>query len=722
MLFVNERVSLVLDIIQKQGIPDPKAEPERALLYAHALYLFGDYAKSLRVYSAVTPSSDHDAQQLWGLANVNLRMGNLAQSRHFLQESLAKNPADWLLPRIYNSLNNLYLQEGNFEEAYRTLEKGIAVSERGPQLIMRWIFEGQRGVLQTQQGYLEEGLLSLGRSMKQLLAQHAVLSSGYNLINLGVVYDSIGDFPVARHYYARAEKHFQEAGCKTPLIFLRLTQGSTFERVGTLEKAQQYYNEAHELLWEYPTPELEIILNLTQARLNLKKGKISEALQLVHDAQRLIQEKGLILYEDTAAFYEGSFLVRSGAIQEGLAVLNKVAAVTEARKKFGLLSTITLYLAYGHAELNQLKEAVRWMTKCLAAIETCHSVQEVIDKKDILIPLLLHLGYRVPITDSLSTLIVKLRHPSLVKRLLRHSPYGKVLFLRSLKVHDARHFLKEIDRLRNHPEKEVQRTVRFILQGWIRHSTYRIFALGPLRVFFEGRLLSDKDWILPGVKRLFLFFITHPRKWHETEAILEALWPKPDSEKKRKVLISRFYDLRHVIEPWHLPDIDYVFLQSRHGAYGFFPAQRFWMDAQEFEEQVTQGDKARLSRNFRKAREAYRRALDFYLGDYLEEFPYDEWIFQKRDYLRELYFRTIMNYSTLECDSGNPNEARRVLEEALFKDPARTDCIVFLIQVLHKMKLSHEALMWGEKYVQFMKKKLKEKPAPEVIEVLNQLK
>jgi len=721
MLFEKGRVGRVLDLFRKEGIPDPQTEPDRALLYAHALYLYGDFGQAQRVYSVIPPHPSYEAERLWGLATTLLQTGNLGEVNRLLDEALVHRPPDWLTTRIYATYFGVHRLAGDFEEASRTLEKGIVASEREPAMVMRWVLEGNRGVIESHRGLHEEAILSLGRAVKQLSARDAVLAAGHHLINLAEVCDFLGDFPEAGRYLARAEKLIQESGSMSRLIFLRIVQGGIWKRMDLMEKAGRFYEEARALLREFPIPVYEIMLGLNRASLSFGKGNVSEALRQIREVQGLIREKGLPLFEGIALLYEGSFLVRAGTAEEGLRFLGHAASMAEENKRFGLLSEIALFQAYGHEELKQREEALERMTRCLAAVEASRSFQEVLSEREVLIPLLLRLGDCLPVTDTLSTLIVQLRHPGLVKRLLRHSPKGKVLFLRSLKVHDARCFRLQFAKLRNDPEKEVRRTSRLILNNWQNHAGYRVYTLGTFRVFLEGKPLTDKDWGQSRVKRLFLYFATHPGEWQATEILIERLLAQSGSRNPRPILRPRISELRSLFEPWHLLDMAYAFFQSQRGAYGFFPGERFWMDYQEFEKEIKQAEQAQLKRSFTEARKAYREALNLYLGDYLEEFPYEDFLRPKRDYLRELYFRGVLRYATLERESGNLPEARRVLEEALFKDLSRCDCITLLIQTLAQMKLTQQAKDWGQRHIIYMKKELKEKPAPEVVEALGKL-
>jgi tetratricopeptide (TPR) repeat protein len=722
LLFEKGRVGKVLEALRKQGLPAPSAIPQRAVLYGHALCLYGDYQQALKVYSSIPPDTPHESERLWGLATAHLRLGNLKQVKPLLDEAFENNPPSWLSPRIYNTYVNLYIYEGRFEQASTAIVKGIEEALAGGHLTEQLILEGNRGVIEIYQGNFEGGTSSIQRSVNQLLVRDCILSAANFLINLSGSYENLGVTAEGKKCLGRAERLLEESGAKGRLVFLKQTQGELLEREGDLVRAEETFREALALLQELPNPKLEAQVTCDLAHLRFEKGDSGSALSLVRKAREQVSARGYHILEDLCLAYEGKFLLHAGATQEGIALLNESYRRAEALGKREILSYIALYLALGYRDLKRSGEAEQWLRKSLELAGQCHMISALLVEKEVLTSLLLEYGEGLPPTDYLSQLVVQLHHPAFLKRLLRHSPEGKVLFIRSLKVHDARRFQPELARLKNDPHKEVRRTARLLLNGWHLHAAYRVYTFGTLRVFLEGKMFSDKDWIRPGVKRLFLFLATRPEEWHPTESLLETFWDKPHPEKTPSVLRYLFSSLRKALEPWSRLAGDYVFFQSQRGAYGFFPGERFWMDWQVFEEEFKKAEKANLARNFKEARKAYREALGLYLGDYLEEFPYEDWLNPKRDHLRELYFRGVMRYATLERDSGNLPEARRVLEEALFKDLSRSGCVVLLIQILSEMKLTQEAREWGQRHLKYLKEELKEKPAPEVVEVLNRIK
>jgi tetratricopeptide (TPR) repeat protein len=722
LLFENGRVGKVLEVLCKPDSPDPQSEPSRALLYGHALCLNGDAQRALNIYSAIPQGTAYDAERLWGVANAHLTLGDFKQVKMSLEAARVKNPPDWLVPFIYNSSACLYILEGQLEQAERVIEEGFDAARSGQCLIETLILEGNRGVVRIGQGAFEEATLLLEKTVKQLLARDHILLAAQFLTNLSGAYAALGGHAKARQCLGRAEGLIQESGSKHRMIFLKMMQGLLLENEGLLDKGERAYEEALTSIREIPSPVLEVQMACSLARLYFKKGNPGAALDLVGKALLQVRERKLYLFEDFCLYLKGRFLICSEAIREGMETLEKALEIAESRGRWEVYSSIALYIALGHEKMHREGQALEWLARCLEVTERCRTLPNLLEKKEDLTFLLLRLGNKLPLGVLLSRLLVQLRHPALLKRLLRHSPEGKTLFLRSLTIHDSRYFHSQLATLRNDRTKEVRRAARLLLNGWSQHAGYRVYTFGSLRVFLEGKMLMDKDWIRPGVKRLFLFLLTHSEKWHPTDFLLDTLWERPSAQRTRKVLIYYFSKLRSSLEPWHLPGDDYVFLQSQRGAYGFFPGERFWMDWKEFERGIKKAEKDHRDRNFKEARKAYREALDLYIGDYLEEFPYEDFLRPKRDYLRELYFRGVMRYAALERESGNLPEARRVLEEALFKDLSRCDCITLLIQTLAQMKLTQQAKEWGERHVKYIKKELREKPAPEVVEALARLK
>jgi len=720
LLFDKGRVGNVLGRIQKQGVPNPTSDP-RTLLYGHALNFLGNFKQAQEIFSAVPRGGPREAERLWGLAQALLMQGDLKPVPPLLDDAFGKNPPPWLCARIFHTLANLHLNQGQPEKAYQAIDQGVAQAQRYSCFTEWWLLESFRGIVKINQGAMEEAILVLQRAAKHLLERDSPFHAVQALNNLGHTFAFLGDLSEARKCLTKAEHFVQETGAKSVSPFLPGLKADLLAREGRIDQAGTIYREGLDLLQELPNPILEAQLACNLANIYFEKGETPKALQIVRQTMDRLRAKGVRVNEDLFLCTEGKFLLLSGQEEEGMAILHRADELSLAMKRTITHSFISLYLALGYEQGNRRSQALQSLNASLEAAERCQILASFVERKDLLVPLLLKLGEALPDSGFLYKLTIQLGHPALLKRILRRSPEAKILFLDSLEAHQAKPFRPLLEKLTKDPQKEVRRRASRLLQGWQQHTGYRVTSLGTFGVWLDRKLFTDRDWFRPGAKRLFLFLLTHPGKWHATDVLLETLWNKPHPGKARHVLTTLFLYLRELFEPWHLPRKDYVFFQSQRGAYGFFPGERFRIDAEEFQEAVKEGEHAQLSRKLQEARKAYRRALDLYLGDYLEEFPYEDWLNPRRDHLREAYFRATLKYATLERDSGNLPEARRVLEEALFKDLSRAECVTPLIQVLSRMKLPQLARDWGQRHLRYMKEELDEAPASKILEALNRL-
>lgn len=721
LLFEKGRVAKVLEALRHPSLPDSQGDPRRALLYGHALCLYGDFNQALEVFSEISPDPAWDAELLWGQANALINRGELERAKLLLNQAFQQGPSGWLRPYLHYTRFKLLTYSGEFDQAAQAIEDGIRAAQENNYPIPQLVLEGHRGSLKLFQGAFEEAIFLFQKAVKQLQARDSVLYAAHFLIRLSDAFEAL-DIPMeAGKCLRRAEGLIRESGSRDELIFLKYLQGNVLKRQGRLDPAERVYQEGLDLLRDSPIPTLEVETSCALARLQFEKGKLGASLALVRKALGRVRESGLSVLENLCLGNEGYFLLHSGATRDGIALLHRAADSASALNEDELFTNVALFLSRGYEDLGERSQALGWLQRSLEKAEENNFLSILVAEREMLISLLLSLGEELPPSEFLSKLIVHLRHPGLLKSLLRQSPRGKVLFLRTLEAHDARNYLPQLARLKEDSEKEVRRTSRLLLQGWQKHSGYRAYAFGSLRVFQEGKMLTDRDWIRPGVKRLFLYLATYPDKWHATDALLEALWTKPHPQRTRKVLVILFTYLRKVLEPWSRltgEKGESVFFRSQRGAYGFFPGERFWMDSREFADGLKQAESAQRNRDFKAARKAYREALDLYSGDYLEEYPYEDWLEPRREYLRETYFRGVQRYATLERDSGNLPEARRVLEEALFRDLSQGRCLALLFEMFSRMKLVQEARDWGQRYRKHMKGR-REKPPPEVLEALN---
>jgi two-component SAPR family response regulator len=155
----------------------------------------------------------------------------------------------------------------------------------------------------------------------------------------------------------------------------------------------------------------------------------------------------------------------------------------------------------------------------------------------------------------------------------------------------------------------------------------------------------------------------------ERDQIAELLWPElgpEEAERDFKIAVSALYS---VLEPERPRSAPSAYIDRDSTLYGWRPEADVWLDAQEFQELVTAGDKVRDVEP-ETALEKYRLALALYRGEYLQEFPYQEWSSEERERLLILYLRTAERVAQFLLDQEAWQEAIDVSQLII----ARDDC------------------------------------------------
>lgn len=204
-----------------------------------------------------------------------------------------------------------------------------------------------------------------------------------------------------------------------------------------------------------------------------------------------------------------------------------------------------------------------------------------------------------------------------------------------------------------------------------RHPGYqlRVQTLGPFRVWRGSRELTGDDWRRKKARQLFQLLATKRDGKLERDQIVELLWPElgpEEAERDFKIAVSALYG---VLEPERQRNAPSAYIDRDGTRYGLRSQADLWLDAREFEERIAVGDKAHSAAPD-AALEAYRAALALYQGEYLQEYPYQEWSSEERERLLTLYLRAAERVAQILLDQEAWQEAIEVCQLIL----ARDDC------------------------------------------------
>jgi DNA-binding SARP family transcriptional activator len=189
--------------------------------------------------------------------------------------------------------------------------------------------------------------------------------------------------------------------------------------------------------------------------------------------------------------------------------------------------------------------------------------------------------------------------------------------------------------------------------------------LGSFTVLLGGH--SVNEWRSAKAKSVLRYLLAHRDRPVAKEALQEVLWPEADPEVARRNLHQAVYTLRRNLRPY-APGIDLVMFER--DCYMLNAVVRISCDVDAFEANAASGRHRELAGDPDQAAAAYQQAVRLYVGDYLEDAPYDEWTIVTRNRLRIAFVETAHRLGDLLLARGSDEEAITVSQRLLHFDPA----------------------------------------------------
>lgn len=197
----------------------------------------------------------------------------------------------------------------------------------------------------------------------------------------------------------------------------------------------------------------------------------------------------------------------------------------------------------------------------------------------------------------------------------------------------------------------------------------RIRTLGAFRLWRGQTEVEASEWRRKKARQLFQLLMTRrPQKLHRDQ-IVEILWPELSPAGAQRDFKIAFSTLTNVLEPNRERNAPSAYIVRDGSRYGLRPEADVWLDAQEFDGLVSRGDEL-LAHQPQAALGFYRQALALYQGEYLREYPYEEWCSEERERLLTLYLRTAERVARALVERQEWAEAVTVCQLIL----ARDDC------------------------------------------------
>lgn len=242
-------------------------------------------------------------------------------------------------------------------------------------------------------------------------------------------------------------------------------------------------------------------------------------------------------------------------------------------------------------------------------------------------------------------------------------------------------------------------------------ATLRIQAFGNLRMWRGKEEIGSKEWQREKALELFLLLFLNRGKFLPREMIFDILWPDDDLETAGRNFKVSLNAVRKALEPDRTAQQNSYYVLRNRSNYGFNTDASYSYDGEEFERLVAAGDgETNTTRQIR----FYREAVQLYHGDFLEDLPYLEWVYDEREKLRSLFLTTADKLVRYYYQVKNYEEALKMANLLLEHDPCWEPAYLLKMKIYADTKRPFVAAKVYEQCKAVLDRELNVTPMPEI--------
>lgn len=644
-----------------------------------------------------------------GWCSYNL--GHLVKAKELFERSLLIfHGLDYLpgVADLHYALGEVHMLMSDFPKAKPYLQKSLQFFKKmgnqlGKKNSLEILGDVAFGMGNTRDGikYLQESLgigKKLGRPM----------SVAYPLLNLSIIFHSLGKFEEATRMRQESLTIFREIGDRRGQTMVLQEQGYQAFLLGE-------YSEAKRLIHESLAISKEIGDQFVIAWNFAALGRVALSLGEYGEAERLFQES-----------LEGR---KEAGDQGGIGYchwcMGRVSEVrgdyAEAKRLYqeclitflGLgmaLYTIDALRGLGDVAcaLGEYKEAEEWLKKALRKAVECELALHILDVLTSFAELQAKQGDKEKAFELCALVLLQpvckketqVRAEKLFSE-LKAELTAKVVALAK----------------KQGESKSVEDVAEEILGERVEPSgeaKLRVSLLGPPKVLFGDREISDKAWGLKRAKKLFCYLALLGEKGLPRDEVIEAFWPKAGPKKGLDSLYSSLTAIRKVLKAEAGVEGQVVSLEE--GRCGLDPKVEVYLDVEEFESLLKKG-KQRKEEDQRKTTQ---KALSLVRGRFCEGW-YDSWVVEAERSVSGKHLEALRTFGMACLQDGKLEESITCLEKALALDNLHEETCRNLMTAYAKAGKKKALLETYANLKTRLKKELGAEPEPKTVELYEKL-
>lgn len=554
------------------------------------------------------------------------------------------------------------------------------------------------------QGQLHDAIQALEQALQMMISIHDSKNEAIIRLELGVVYENLGEYSISKHEYQTALSYWQQVDNPIYLSNLLNNLGVIQQMTGEYEQASQSFEEAYQHAHQigYARMEAFVLAGI---------GDIYMELQAFEQAMNAYQRAGEIANKAQERFLQVYILVQQaslvgyqGNLEEGFKLLSKTRDLigqsgSEMQRYLFELEYAGLHL-YQEQEVNRVIPLLEDV--CAYFVREGHQVQQ--QKAHLYLVLayqqtgkpekqLEHLLHLVGYLDGefLPSALIALA-ARFSDRLLSHKPEilpeGVTRFYTQIEE-----FQKKLPSLRRYL-REHARAVPFA------PPTLYIRALGKMQVQIQNQTITNSDWQTQAARDLFFLLLAHPEGMTKDEISL-IFWPDATLDEARFRFKNTVYRMRHAVGR------ETVLLEQ--DIYRFNNNLDYEYDVELFLKECAQANK---TQDQLQKLAHYREAVKQYRGTYLPDVE-ETWIYTPRENLAQNYLDVLLQVSEIYFEMANYTMAMDYCQRALNEDPLFEDAHRLALRIFAATGNRAGVIRQYQRCAEVLEREFNAKPSPQ---------
>jgi two-component system, OmpR family, response regulator len=245
--------------------------------------------------------------------------------------------------------------------------------------------------------------------------------------------------------------------------------------------------------------------------------------------------------------------------------------------------------------------------------------------------------------------------------------------------------------------------------GQTPSTVLRVFTLGPFRAFLGDTLILDEETGDARLRLLLKYLVTQWDAAVKRNQVLYLLWPDMEQQEAEEHLAALLGSFRTMVRG---ATSNHGFIVEEGNLLRLNTTSDLWVDAQEFESQVSQAQDGQESGDMDLALGLFLSALALYKEDYLRENLYEDWPSDRREKLREMWISAMFRVAAICADRCEYPDSVRLMKKVLEIDPYRENAYQALMLYLSRSGRRSEAIQLYRYAERLFAQHLAAQPAP----------